>query len=219
MRDEDDVERVCPRRVRRRAAAALPVVGERAGDELLEGEEDGLRAGALQQGPPVALGVDAPRGDDVAEVLGILVVEEVGGLCFFCFGAARRGGRGEKRKGVEGEEEEVERKTGRRVSGNETREEKSNDANDSSSSSSSPFKKIHAPFVPNIIRASSVVLALTSISWVYRADRASLAAGSKGTMAEDTSRATTLRLEWACFFCFFFLVFDLLFRNRPLDVG
>ena len=57
-------------------------------------------------------------------------------------------------------------------------------------------------FVPKIISASSAVLALTSISWVYRAERASLTAGSKGTMAGDTSRAMTLRLDRACFFLF-----------------
>ena len=47
------------------------------------------------------------------------------------------------------------------------------------------------------------MLALTSISWVYRAERASLTAGSKGSMAGDTSRAMTWRLDLACFFLFF----------------
>lgn len=70
-----------------------------------------------------------------------------------------------------------------------------------------PSPKNHAPAVPNAISASSVVLELTSISWVYRADSASLAAGSSGTMAADTSRATTVRLDWDCLLIVFVLFF------------
>ena len=51
--------------------------------------------------------------------------------------------------------------------------------------------------VPNAISATSAVEALMSISCVYLADRASLTAGSKGSIAGETSSAMTLSVERA----------------------
>ena len=46
-----------------------------------------------------------------------------------------------------------------------------------------------------------------------------MTAGSKGTMAGDTSRAMTLRLDLACFFRFLFFSLALFVRNRSLSAG